>query len=274
MRELTATTEQKHPRPFSSARLISTQTPTMLLPRPLSTLTALLITTTLTTAQSLIPQLSIGQNHPLSSNGQQIPGYHIGFEGPAPSILSDRIILTPPSPGHVRSGLWSDVPLASDMFQLDVEFRASGPERGSGNMQIWFTKETYPASALRSVYTVERFQGLVLSLDQYGGSGGAVRGFLNDGSMDFKGHHNLDSLAFGHCDYPFRNLGRPSRLRVKADGNGLEVLVDDRPCFKTGLVCPPRARSFTHMADITAGQISRKLLLRRQRRQRGDARLV
>lgn len=186
-------------------------------------------------AQSVLPALSFGHTTPISSNGQ-IPGFHIGFEGPTPSILSDRIILTPPSPGHIRTGLWSDNQLSADTFQLDVEFRASGPERGSGNMQIWFTKDTIPASSLRSVYTVERFEGMALVLDQYGGSAGAVRGFLNDGTVDYKGHHNIDSLAFGHCDYAFRNLGRMSRLQMRADAQGLEVLVDDRSCFKSPMV--------------------------------------
>ena len=187
-------------------------------------------------AQSILPPLSFGQTTPISQNGQ-IPGYHIGYEGPSPSILSDRIILTPPSPGHVRTALWSDNQLNAETFQLDVDFRASGPERGSGNMQIWFTRDNVPASSLSSVYTVERFQGLVLVLDHYGGSAGAVRGFLNDGNLDFKGHHNTDSLAFGHCDYAFRNLGRMSRLRVKADAQGLEVSLDDRECFKSPVVC-------------------------------------
>ena len=208
----------------------------MLLPRPTTSTSILLILIPTTLAQTLITSLSFGQTSPISHNGQAIPGFHHAFEGPAPQILSDRIVLTPPAPGHVRTGIWSDTPLSGDGFQLDVDFRASGPERGSGNMQIWFAKETYPASALRSVYTVERFEGLVLTIDQYGGAGGSVRGFLNDGSVDFKSHHNIDSLAFGHCEHSFRNLGRMTRLQVKADAQGLEVKVDDKGCFKTGLV--------------------------------------
>ncbi|KAL9048663.1 MAG: hypothetical protein Q9162_007610 [Coniocarpon cinnabarinum] len=207
----------------------------MLLPRP-QTAFCLLALTTSAYGQSQISSLSFGQTTPISPNGQQIPGFHHAFEGPAPQILSDRIVLTPPAPGHVRTGIWSESSLASDAFQLDVDFRASGPERGSGNLQIWFTKETYPASGLRSVYTVERFEGLVLTIDQYGGSGGSVRGFLNDGTVDFKSHHNLDSLAFGHCSHSFRNLGKMTGLHVKANEQGLEVVVDSKPCFKTGLI--------------------------------------
>lgn len=100
-------------------------------------------------------------------------------------------------------------------------------------MQIWVTKEPPPAA---SVYTAEAFDGLLVEIDQYGGGGGAVRGFLNDGSVSYKGHHAVDLLAFGYCNYPYRNLGRMSRLRVRIDGGGLEVLVDDRSCFKSGSV--------------------------------------
>ena len=185
--------------------------------------------------QSVISSLSFGQTTPISQNGQ-IPGFHIGYEGTAPQILSDRIVLTPPAPGHIRAGFWSDNTLPAETFQLDVDFRSSGPDRGSGNMQIWFTKDVVPSSTLRSIYTVERFEGFALVIDQYGGSGGAVRGFLSDGTIDYKSHHNVDSLAFGHCDFSYRNLGKMTHLHIKGTGQGLEVVIDQRPCFRTELV--------------------------------------
>lgn len=49
----------------------------------------------------------------------------------------------------------------------------------------------------------------------------------------------MDSLAFGHCDYPYRNLGRLTKLQVKQTQDAFEVTVDDKSCFKTDKVSPP-----------------------------------
>lgn len=195
-------------------------------------------------AQSIYESLSFGHTSPLSSNGQQITSWHIGFEGPPPPILSDRVILTPPAPGSIRTGLWTDNALPGNSFTLDFAFRASGPERGSGNLQLWFVKEPTPASALRSVYTVDRFEGLAVVFDQYSGTGGSIRGFLNDGSVDYRNHHNVDSLAFGHCSYPFRNLGRWSDIRIKQDAGGFEVQVEGKTCFQSSLISFPSGYRF------------------------------
>ena len=59
---------------------------------------------------------------------------------------------------------------------------------------------------------------------------------MNDGTLDYKNYHSVDSLAFGHCDYPYRNLGRPSKLHVKQEGGVFEVKVDDKPCFASDKV--------------------------------------
>ena len=51
----------------------------------------------------------------------------------------------------------------------DFEFRVTGPEHGGGNLQLWYTKEGRPGIGTSSVYTVEKFEGLVLVIDMYGG---------------------------------------------------------------------------------------------------------
>jgi mannose-binding lectin 1 len=66
--------------------------------------------------------------------------------------------------------------------------------------------------------------------------GGSIRAFLNDGNTDFKSHHGVDGLAFAHCDYPYRNLGRPSKLQLKQTSNGFEVVVDGNECFRSDKV--------------------------------------
>ena len=60
---------------------------------------------------------------------------------------------------------------------------------------------------------------------------------MNDGNIDFKNHYSIDSLAFGHCDYSFRNLGRPTKLQIRQEPEVFEVIIDDRLCFSSDKVC-------------------------------------
>jgi mannose-binding lectin 1 len=55
---------------------------------------------------------------------------------------------------------------------VDVDFRATGPERGGGNLQIWYAKNGQVEVGTSSIYTVGRFDGLALVIDQYAGSVG------------------------------------------------------------------------------------------------------
>ena len=55
-------------------------------------------------------------------------------------------------------------------WTADIDFRATGPERGGGNMQIWYTKDGQKTVGTSSIYTVGKFDGLVLVIDQYAGS--------------------------------------------------------------------------------------------------------
>ena len=66
--------------------------------------------------------------------------------------------------------------------------------------------------------------------------GGSIRGFLNDGSTDYRHHHAVDSLAFGHCDYSYRNLGRPSTIQIKQEANNFQVTVDGKQCLTSNKV--------------------------------------
>lgn len=51
---------------------------------------------------------------------------------------------------------------------VDLEFRASGAEHAGGNFQIWYTKESLAQLGTSSLYTVEKFEGLVLVVDRHG----------------------------------------------------------------------------------------------------------
>ncbi|KAI9654572.1 MAG: hypothetical protein M1831_005333 [Alyxoria varia] len=205
--------------------------------KTLSTLTCLLLSVPANT--QVLDALSFGHGHTISPDGRTIPNWQIQSVNHNLQIHSDRVVLTPPAPGHARGGLWATQPVNHADWSATLDFRASGPERGSGNLQIWFARDTAPASGLKSVYTVEAFDGLALVVDQYGSMGGQLRGFLNDGSVNFKNHHDVDSLAFGHCDFSYRNLGKMSKLVVSQSREGLEVTVDGKSCFKSNLIRLP-----------------------------------
>lgn len=210
-----------------------------MLPRQLH---SLLLAVPLVGAQYVVDQLSFGHQSSLSPNGRGIPGWHVSGSNHQVQLLSDRIVLTPPVPGSTRGSLWTETPIESGDWTAEFDFRASGQDQGSGNIQMWYAKDKGQIGD-GSVYTVGNFDGLALVIDQYGGRGGGIRGFLNDGSQNYKGHSSLESLAFGHCDYAYRNLGRPSKVKIQ-NRNGLTVSVDDRVCFRSDRITLPSGYYF------------------------------
>lgn len=190
-------------------------------------------------AQYLIESSSFGQGDHISPNNYAIPGWHISGEGQTPQLLSDKVILTPPYPGNQRGALWAEAKVSQSEWVAELEFRATGPERGGGNLQLWYAKDGRMSIGTSSVYTVGNFDGMVLVIDSYGGKGGGIRGFMDDGTLDYKNYHSVDSLAFGHCDYSYRNLGRPTKLQIKQEGNMFEITVDNKLCFSTDKIKMP-----------------------------------
>lgn len=193
--------------------------------------------------QSIISLLSFGQGSKISPNADSLPGWTLKGEGHEPQILSDKIILTPPDPGHTRGSLWAQSTLPHSEWTTEFHFRASGAERGSGNLQLWYVKDESSIGA-SSIYTVGQFDGFALTVDTHGGRGGSIRGFLNDGSIAYNQHTNVDSLAFGHCDYSYRNLGRPSVIKIEQSRSLFQVTVDGKVCFETPKVSLPEGNVF------------------------------
>jgi mannose-binding lectin 1 len=165
-------------------------------------------------------------------------------EGHVPQLLSDKVILTPPYGGHKRGALWTEQKNTLQDWSVDFKFRAGGQDRGSGNLQLWYVANGEKAVSTSSIYTVGKWEGLAIVIDTVGGVQ-KIRGFLNDGSVEYNGHPNVDSIAFGHCDYVYRNLGRPSRLTVRhTRSGGIYVSIDDRTCFATEKVNLPTDYNF------------------------------
>ncbi|KAI1374685.1 concanavalin A-like lectin/glucanase [Hypoxylon crocopeplum] len=191
-------------------------------------------------AQFLVNELSFGYTGRINDRGQAtVPGFSIQGTPDVPEVLSNRLILTPPHPGNTRGAVWADKPNKYSQWVADVDFRVNGPERGSGNLNIWLARRGNQEIGSSSIYTVNRFDGLALVVDLHGGSGGMIRGFLNDGTTDFKAHHSVDSLAFGHCSYSYRNLGRPSQIKLRQTSQVFKVEVDGQLCFESDKISIP-----------------------------------
>ena len=123
-------------------------------------------------ALSLIESSSFGQGDKLSPNGYEIPGWHVLGEGQVPELLSDKVILTPSYPGNVRGAVWAGAKVGTSDWVAELQFRASGPDRGSGNLQVWYARDGEAAIGTSSLYRVGKFDGMVLVVDQYGGKVG------------------------------------------------------------------------------------------------------
>ncbi|KAK5956737.1 hypothetical protein OHC33_002224 [Knufia fluminis] len=203
---------------------------------------ALLATASLALAQ-VVEDLSFGHKQPISPNTFSIPGWSILGEGHVPQILSDKVVMTPPAGGNKRGALWSEKKNTLSEWTADFEFRAGGPDRAGGNLQLWYVRDGASKVSTGSLYTTNKFEGLAIVVDTLGGVQ-KIRGFLNDGNTDYKSHHTVESLAFGHCDYSYRNLGRPSKLQVKYGASGLSVTIDGNQCFSTPKVSLPADYTF------------------------------
>lgn len=199
-----------------------------------------------------IDSLSFGHHGELTPH-HAIPGWRQNGYNHAVQVMRNGIILTPPVPGNAKGALWSEAPVGEVTdWTAQLEFRASGQEMGSGNLQFWYTQNP-DTVGVNSVYNVEKFDGLVIVIDQYGGSGGKIRGFLNDGSVNFLTSAFLESLAFGHCDYSYRNLGRPSKLKITNQG-GLTVTIDDKTCFSSNQIALPAGNNYHFGLTATTGE--------------------
>ncbi|KAL9106248.1 MAG: hypothetical protein Q9227_008716 [Pyrenula ochraceoflavens] len=192
----------------------------------------------------LVEESSFGHTNLVAPNSDGIPHFKVTGEGHEPQKLSNKVILTPLYPGNLRGAIWAEQKNSVPEWKADFLFRASGPERGGGNLQLWYANDGAQSIGTSSVYTAGKFEGLAILIDNQGGRGGSIRGFLNDGSIDFKSHPHIEGLAFGHCDYAYRNLGRPTRLTIKLSNAGLEVLVDDNRCFGSDQISLPKFYTF------------------------------
>ena len=61
------------------------------------------------------------------------------------------------------------VRVSQSEWVAELEFRATGPERGGGNLQLWYAKEGRLNIGTSSVYTAGTYDGMVLVIDPYGG---------------------------------------------------------------------------------------------------------
>ncbi|KMU85874.1 hypothetical protein CIHG_03403 [Coccidioides immitis H538.4] len=211
----------------------------------------------LSSADTLVERTSFGNGNRISADMSSLPGWQLSGDGFTPEIMSDRIIMTPPYPGRKRGAMWALDPVSQSEWTVDFEFRVNGEDGPGGNIQLWYVKNGQVDVGSQDIYSVSRFDGLAITIDSSQGRG-MVRGFLNDGTTDYRTHRNVDSLAFGHCEYFYRNLGRPSQIIIKQTMFSFEVLIDKRSCFHTKKVFLPVGNTF----GITASSTGLSRLLR------------
>ena len=54
-------------------------------------------------------------------------------------------------------------------FVANLGFRVNGPDGGDGSLHIWYEKEGRRRVGSSTIYTIDRFDGLALVIDNYGG---------------------------------------------------------------------------------------------------------
>jgi mannose-binding lectin 1 len=168
----------------------------------------------------------------ISDDHKTIPGFQISG---TPQLLSDRIILTPPTPGNQRVGIWAAQANPHDEWSVTIEFRASGGERAGGSLHLWYTsrgKNGGSGTGQDTIYTSKPWDGLALVIDSHSGTSG-IRAYLNDATKDYSQHHNPVSLAFAHCDFDYRNKGALSKVTLTQDSKVFKAEVDGKLCFQT-----------------------------------------
>jgi mannose-binding lectin 1 len=171
-----------------------------------------------------------------TSDHNQVVGYQTtGENGYHPAVLSDRVVLTNMHAGNVRAAMWSEFTQRDEEWAGSLNFRVTGPEHGTGNLQFWYVKDKY-AVETASIYSVGKFDGLAIVIDQTGGQGGQIRAFLNDGSTAYKDHHDVDNLAFGRCNFAYRNLGRWLHMEIRQSKHKFELDIDHQKCIHTSKV--------------------------------------
>lgn len=194
-------------------------------------------------ALELFERLSFGHLPPIRAEGapvgENLPNWDISVSEPFPLVFDDRVSLTHGWEGNTKGAIWTKEKLDSKTFMLDMEFRAAGATDGGGDLMLWLIKERPPwPQDVNDVYGAGAFEGLGIIIDQYGGQGGSVRGFMSDGSVNYSAKESIDHLAFGHCYYPYRNLEMPSRMKIRQTDLVLTVEMDDELCFKTEVRSP------------------------------------
>jgi len=143
-------------------------------------------------------------------------------------------------------GVWGKMSNIHDEWTLTTDFRVSGGERAGGTLHLWYTSrgpKSGSGTGQDTIYTALPWDGLALVIDTHTGAP-QVRAYLNDGKTDYSKHHNPTSLAFGHCDFDYRNKGSLSQIKIAQHSNAFKVEVDGKLCFQADKVRLPKGNFF------------------------------
>lgn len=169
-------------------------------------------------------------------------------------VFSDRLTLTDLGKSNQRGSAWSTVPNNYEKWTLDVDFSVAGPIHPGGGMAIWYT--TQPGSSLGPVHGGnDKWDGLGVFIDSAAPSQdedqGTIRGYLNDGSLNYKSESKPEDKAFAMCHLGYRNQGYKTQVKISYQQGFFRIKVNDQLCFQTDHISLPQGGYFGLSAENT-----------------------
>lgn len=163
------------------------------------------------------------------------PDWHITGDS---SFDNGRLILTPKP--NSKGSLTNDLEVSYDSWTIETIIRSAGAagKTGSGASLRVVANHGSDTSFFGGP---GKFDGLNIVVDSDGPTGSAIRGYLNDGTVDFStlGDKTYDN-SFGSCLATYQDSQVPFTLRAVYYNGILTVQVDNKVCFKTKQVKLPK----------------------------------
>ncbi|KAL2315901.1 L-type lectin-like domain-containing protein C4F6.05c [Schizosaccharomyces pombe] len=166
---------------------------------------------------------------------------------------SGYVYLTSKDSNEARSGsLWSTSVLRQVGWQLSTSFVAHVSENENTFFAIWYT------SAVGSEGPVfgasDKWDGLLISqeIDQTGKI--FVRGYLNDKSFELAQFTDPDLPPFAKCTIESSPEALNNIILKYGDQSGLELFVNDKPCFQVKDVILPQGYYFGVSSQSTSAK--------------------
>ncbi len=148
------------------------------------------------------------------------------------------MILTPKA--NTKGSLTNDLELSYDSWTIETIIRSAGAfgKTNSGVSLRYIAEHNDDTSFFGGP---GKFEGLNIVVDSDGPTGSTIRGYLNDGTIDYsKLGDKIYENSFGSCLAAYQDSQVPFTLRVVYYNGILTVQVDNKVCMKTKQVKLPK----------------------------------